>query len=268
MYRENPREARYKAYAFIFLTSILFVMLVYGYYRIQLVETDIYKFASQKNIVREFDVLPTRGDLYDRNGILIVDNRPAFSLSVNRRLYMKDTLLQNKLLNILNDSTIEMSHIYKRKYRGADKVVIKRQLDDETLSFLWENKKHIPGVYVEQDPVRNFNGNINAAHVLGHVQEIIRKDLLRTKKFKAGDMIGYQGLEKQYNHLLFGEKGKKSYVFDAYGNIVDDISGEFSFDIPEVDGKDLFISLDSKIQFVAESLLVNKKRICCCFKSK
>lgn len=259
MYRENPNATALKAYTYMAVSIALLSILIIGYYNVQITESEKYQVASKQNIIREFDVMPTRGDIYDRKQKLLVDNRPAFSLYVNRDLYRKDTLLQQTVYDLINDSTIDFNRLYKKKYAATNEVLLKRHISPKLMSTLIENKSRLPGIYIKNDPVRNFHQSINGAHILGTLREVSQRELESLKDHKAGDFIGYEGLEKFYNTTLYGSKGTKSFVFDALGNQVSEVDEDIAYDVPEIDGKDIYTSIDARIQFVAESLLVDKK---------
>lgn len=257
----NPEKLAHidiKGVVLIGLIVMMMMTLAVGYYRIQVDEYASYFSSSAQNIIRESVIQPTRGDIYDRSNALIVDNRSAFSLYVSPSVFKPDTVLQQRLAKIVEDSTLDFSRLYKRRYASSEHVLIKRHLEPAVVARLVENKLFLPGVQIKSDPKRHYAQDMKAAHVIGYVSEISDRDLKRFTSFEAGDLIGKNGLEYWYNKRLFGKKGLISYVYDALGNRVDSVGREFSFHEPESDGLDVYTTIDSRLQFVAESLMVNR----------
>lgn len=247
-----------KGISFITLSLIFIVTLIYQYYRVQVLEAENYKAFSTNNIVRQNTIYPIRGDIYDINNETIVDNRPAFSLYVTPRIVKNDTILQHKLIQIIEDSVVNFDRIFRRRYADSESVLLKRHISPELMAKIIENKDNLPGVFIQSDPKRNHASHMNATHILGYVSEINDKELKQMDKYRAGDIIGKNGIEKSYDKELYGKKGLTSKIYDALGNEVSDLGDNLSYHIDEKDGFDLYTTIDSKVQFVAESLMVNR----------
>ena len=262
MYRENPADSSIKRFVLIVPFGILLIILLWNYRELQIVESDKFLNVAQKNIIRSFDLLPTRGDIYDRKKRLIVDSRPAYSIYISPSVFKKDTSLVSRLDFIMEDSiaTFYMKkRLKKRRYSSIEKILVKRHISDELMALLIENKESLPGVRVEVDPKRNRASDIKASHTLGYIKEINEKQLRKNPRFKRGDVIGKQGIEKRYNAELFGRRGSKSYVADAYGNPVKELDEAFGGEEAAIDGKDLYLTLDIDLQHLAEKLLNGKR---------
>jgi penicillin-binding protein 2 len=259
MLNKNSSNLKIKSLWFYSVSVLMFLTLSMAYFNVQIKQGADYLNTSAKNVVKEQDIQPTRGDIYDRDNNIIIDNRPAFSLYISPRILKQDTVALKKLKLIINDTNINYKRIYKKRYASSEKVLLKRHISEKLIATLLENKRYLPGVFIESDPKRNREGEINAGHILGFVSEINDQELVTKTQFKAGDIIGKDGLEGFYNSVIFGEKGKKSFVYDAVGNIVSNLNSEYAYEELEVDGKDLYTTLDSRMQFIAESLLVDKK---------
>lgn len=258
MTSESSSNRQFRAILFFIVIGLLFTILSSSYYSLQITDYGNYASSSSRNIIRQKEILPTRGDIFDRNGKIIVDNRPAFSLYVSPKVFKNDTNRQEQLAAVLGDTLLNFSRIYKRRYAASEKVMIKRHITYREAARLVENKPFLEGVYIESDPRRNHTHSFDATHVVGYVTEVNDRQLKSLKGYKAGDQVGRNGLELTYEHELFGKKGTESHVFDALGNPVTSLGGDMTFSLPETDGRDLYTTLDSKLQFVAESLLVEK----------
>ena len=262
MYRENPADSSLKRFVIIIPFVVLTFFLMGSYYNLQIVEHDKFLSVANKNIIRSIDLLPTRGDIYDRKKRLIVDSRPAFSIYIQPKLFKNDTLLQQRLSKLIDDSLateLMKSRLEKRRYSPLEKILVKRHISDELMSQIVENKKFLPGVWVDVDPKRNRAEDIKASHTLGYVKEINEQQLKENPFFKRGDVIGKKGVERRYNNELFGTRGYKSYVADAYGNPVKALDDEFGTEERAIDGKDLYLTLDVDLQRLAEKRLEGKR---------
>ena len=262
MYRENSTDSSIKRFVLIIPFGIFLIILLWNYRDLQIIENEKFLSVAQKNIIRSFDLLPTRGDIYDRKKRLIVDSRPAFSIYINPSVFKQDTILISRLEELIEDSVASKymrTRLFKRRYSPIEKILVKRHISDELMAQVIENKEFLPGVRVEVDPKRNRVADVKASHTLGYIKEINEKQLKQKPEFKRGDVIGKQGVELKYNKALFGERGQKSYVADAYGNPVKKLDSEFGGETPAVDGKDLYLTLDIELQKLSEKLLVGKR---------
>ena len=214
---------------------------------------------SERNRIREEVVKPARGLIFDKNGILLVDNRPAYSIGV----IPFEVMDKEHLIDFLNDNIeTDPSHLnellknLRRKYRP----IRLQQISFEELAILEENRSEIPGVIFQREPSRFYPSNdIYASHILGYIREVTEEEIKRfgEENYHPGDIIGKEGLEREYESLLKGKKGYKYSEVDFLGRVV----GEFGEDkniSPEL-GANLGLTLDVKIQKIAENELKGKK---------
>jgi penicillin-binding protein 2 len=262
MYRENPPDVAFKRILFILPIFVFLLILLWNFYKLQINKGESFQSVSKSNIIRSFDVLPIRGDIHDRNNKLLVDSRPAYSVLISPYLFKTDTVLRAKFFAILSDSIAEkntLKRLKKRRYGKNEKMLVKRHISQKLMTEIIENSVELPGISVRVDPKRHRMQNIRASHTIGYIKEVTDRELDKFKQYKLGDVIGKSGIERQYDSILFGVKGKKNYVADAYGNPVSELQDEFGFEEKAVDGRDLYLTLDSKMQSVAESLMVGKR---------
>lgn len=233
--------------------SILFVRL----FQLQLMYHTEFGRKSEENSVRIIIKEPVRGYIYDRNGELLVDVAPSYSIMVIPVLFDTSKLaLLSKLIKT------EPNIIQARLARGwlrsrFSPVRIIRDVDLKTLSAVEENIYQLPGVSYETEFKRAYPTNIRASHLLGYCKEITDAQLAKYGDlYQLGDLIGSSGLEASYETFLKGEKGFQFLSVNAKGQILGPFEGG-SRDIPPKEGFDLILSLDGGLQMLAESLMTN-----------
>ncbi len=243
---------------------LLFVFLIFLMFTIRLIQLQIiysekYGKMSEENSIRTMVVNPLRGYMYDRNGALIVDNRPAYTVTVVPAEF--DTTQIKLLSEILNLDQQEIMNKIKReaKYNKFAPAKIKRDIDFKTLSLIEEYHEQLRGVDYVVESKRAYPPNVKGSHIFGYLREISDEQLAKAGDiYKRGDIIGATGIEAQYEKYLRGEKGYKFIIVDSRGRMVGSYN-EGKDDKPPLEGDDLELTLDINVQALAESLLSNHK---------
>ncbi|MDP8205966.1 MAG: penicillin-binding protein 2 [Candidatus Electryonea clarkiae] len=238
------------------LFTILFIVLIVRLYRLQVVQAEIYLRHSETNRARVIEIPPLRGLMYDRNGKLLVDNFPSYTLfvtpwTIDNDPSIRDTLL--KLTGIDNDEFEKrLRRIRNNRYTP---VRILRDVPFALYAAIEERRVHMPGVSFQMEPKRSYPFHI-APHSLGHIGELKERDLAQYPKQKEGDIVGLRGLEKTWNDELTGLRGIKYIEVDAVGRIIGPLVGTNPV-LPQP-GNDLILSIDLQLQLLAEELLKGK----------
>ncbi|MFB6273105.1 MAG: penicillin-binding protein 2 [Salinibacter sp.] len=210
--------------------------------------------------VRKQAVEPTRGAMYDRDGTLLVDNRPTYTIRLTPRYFdrAKAPLLAD-LLGVA-DSTVRRKLQAARKRNAFRPTPSFREVPFETFSRVQEHLYELPGVSYDVEMRRRYHTAAEAAHVLGYVHEIGPQTLARRQSqgYRSGDRIGKTGLEKAYESVLRGERGHEFVLVNVHGTEVMRYR-DGAKDKPAVSGYDLHLTLDHQLQAFAESLFVNKR---------
>ncbi len=234
------------------LTGIIFMI---GLFRLQVLDPT-YKVFATNNVLREIIQYPARGLIYDRNGNLLVHNKPAYDLLVTpREVKAFDTLYLCNLLDISKDD-LELRIKTAREYSWYKPSIIVKQIPPETYAVLQERIYRFRGFHTQSRTLREYNYSV-AAHVLGYVGEVNQADLDRDMYYNQGDYIGVSGIEKTYEEWLRGDKGIKKYLVDVHNRI----QGSFldgKEDVPARVGNNMVTSLDIELQMYAEKLMENK----------
>ncbi len=236
------------------LIFVLFAGLSIRIGYLQIAQYDHYSARSQDNRVRLAPVTPTRGLIFDRNGEILAENRPAFRLSVvPEQVEDIPTLLDElgQIITLSEDERAAFRRAYSRS-RGFQEIPIKLRLTDEEVAQLTVNRHRFPGVEVRPDLARHYPYGEIGAHVIGYVGRI-SEDELRTRdrrQYRGTSLIGKTGIERSYEHLLRGKMGLEHIETNALGRPLAVLERD-----PPVPGRDLQLTLDIELQRIAEATL-------------
>jgi penicillin-binding protein 2 len=242
---------------------ILFIVVVYI---IQLINLQIlnpdYKGRADSNAFLRQTLHPARGVVYDRNGNLLVVNQPAYDVMViMRETSSFDTLAFCNSVNITIEQFRKRLLDVKNRdlnpgYSSYTPQTFLTQLGNKEYGILQELIYKFPGFYIQNRTIREYNYPY-AAHVLGYIAEVDKKNLEEDDYYVQGDYIGKTGIERSYEQYLRGVKGQEILLRDAHGRI----KGKYedgAHDILPVTGKDLTLSIDIDLQAYGEELMQNK----------
>ncbi|HAX17948.1 MAG TPA: hypothetical protein DCY00_05065, partial [Actinobacteria bacterium] len=244
-----------------YLVIVIVVVLSLRLYFLQVMSGDIYAQAASENITRTRSTAAPRGNIYDRNGKLLVESIPTIAVAVDPYTVLNREDILTILSTRLKIPYYDLKRMLEeKKTTYIDRVIIKYDIDQETLVYLKENSASLPGVEIINIFLRQYNYGYLAAHVLGYTGEIT-EEKLKMEKYKTGyeggDQIGLTGIEAQYEDILQGIKGKIIYEVDPLGRPTDII--EQTDYIP---GNDIYITIDIELQkFVEETLATQLEQI-------
>ena len=246
-------KRKYYVLAIFFGIGIIYLVKLFS---LQVISSK-YKESATNNVLREIIQYPARGLIYDRNGELMVINKPAYDLLVTpRELEHFDTIAFCNLVEITKEELI--AGIQKaREYSTYKPSILVKQIPPESFAFLQEKLYKFKGFHVQSRTLREYT-HPAAAHVLGYVSEVKDADILKDDYYKSGDYIGASGIEKTYEKQLRGIKGIKKQLVDVHNRIQGSYN-EGTEDTPAQIGNDLVTTLDAALQRYAEELFINKK---------
>ena len=239
--------------------AIMFLLFLSRLVQLQMIYGEEYGRKSEENSIRTIPKEPVRGNMYDRTGRLVVDNRPAFSVIIMPFEFDKQNV--NYLAALLSlDRDFILDRLRKgESYSRFVPVKIKRDIDFKTLSALEENRDRLPGVDYQLETKRSYTTNANAAHILGYTKEISESQMNKLGGgYSQGDVVGSSGLEAGYEDKLRGQKGAEYSTVNVRGQVVGSFeSGKL--DVPPVDGNSLILTMDFGLQAFAESLMTGHR---------
>ncbi|GMN07036.1 penicillin-binding protein 2 [Croceitalea sp. MTPC5] len=200
---------------------------------------------------------PERGYVYDRNGKLLVGNQPAYDVMViPRETKSLDTLEFCGLLKISKEDFVKKMK-RARRYSTRLPSVLVPQLAKEDYAGLQEKMRKYVGFYIQKRSLRDYMTN-GAANVLGYISEVNEADLRANPYYRAGELKGRTGIEKQYEELLRGRKGVKYIQKDRFNRDIGPYKNGKIDTLPEL-GKELHITIDKELQEYGERLMHGKR---------
>jgi penicillin-binding protein 2 len=230
--------------------GLVFLLLALRLLQLQVIEGRKYQRVADENAARTVPAPAARGVIYDRNGRVLVENRPVFSVQVMPQLLT--TGEQKKKEAVLARLGAILGEKLEFKPSSDKPIIIKDNLAPETAVRIEEQKDKLDGVVVSVRPARFYPHDNTASHLLGYVGEIEPDDLARLKElgYRLGDWVGKDGVEKQYDNLIRGVDGGKKIEVDVVGTPTRLLG--FSAAIP---GADVKLTIDIELQEAAEKAL-------------
>jgi penicillin-binding protein 2 len=230
--------------------AVLFVRLFY----LQVVEGREYRRLSEINSIRLHDIDAPRGLMFDRQGQMLVDNRPSFDLHIILKdaKPLDDTL--DRLGRVTGMSVEDLKERIRtnRKRGGYTPILLKEDIGRDLLAAIEVQKFDLPGIMVNISPRRHYLQSERAAHLLGYMGEISQDELrkLTGSGLKSGDFIGKYGIEKTYEKSLRGRRGGRQVEVNATGQVVRVMNS-----VDAIPGQNIVLTIDHDTQIAAENAL-------------
>jgi len=244
----RPDHRRIRLLAVVLALGFLAIASQVAY--LQLVSGDYLAALSDKNRIRLRTVTAPRGILFDRTGLPLVENRPAFTLAVVPRDAEDLPAVLERLAQLLRLPAAELHDRFARIPRDSPwPVRLQRGLTLDEVSRIEEWRLDLPGVAVEVETQRAYPSTRFAAHLLGYVREVSEADLARGR-FRRGDLVGQSGLERLYDEYLRGRDGAEQTEVDAHGRPIRVLQRQ-----EPVSGAHVHTTIDRRIQEAAEQAL-------------
>lgn len=251
----NDFEGRLKVLGGLIVVIIAILISRIGY--LQVYEGDYYARLADGNRIRLIPAMAPRGTFYDRNGEILVTNRPGFTVSL---LPLTAPISEDVVARLSTLLHVPISDIQAKikAHSGFDPIRIKNDVGPEILTIIEEQKSSYPGVVIEVQPIRNYLYKEQAAHTFGYVSEINDEELEKRKDegYKTGDIIGKFGLERVYDQELRGRNGGEQVEVDVTGKPVQILGRK-----DPIPGNDLILTIDEHIQAVAEKAVDDQLKI-------
>ena len=248
-----------KKFVFYTFLTIVFCTLIVKLFQLQIYEQSKYFQYSEKNRIKRQILQPRRGLIYDRFGKVIVENGPAYSLNAIPYECSQDEHVLNKLSEIAAIPVSKLKEKLRQSESPFSAVKLLRDVDYNLMVKVEERKLELPGIFFDVEARRHYAAGINGAHIFGYLGEVSRSELERRQKetLRQGDIVGKKGLERYYDHQLRGQVGYNYVEVDVFGKEVDDLSVAGEKD--PIPGSDFYLTLDIRLQKLAEDLFEEKK---------
>lgn len=258
--QDDQGERFFKSVILAGAIAAAFVVLCARLFHIQVIQADLNMQLSLENGMQLHVLKAPRGRIFDRNGVMLARNRPSYSICVLPFKLKKRAEVVANLLKIrdsknepLFDSVDLVKRIRTAQGRRFDATRIKEDVPIDIVSIIEEHSQDLPGVTVETESRREYPLGGSSFHVLGYMSEIPEEafDVFKERGYLYGDRIGKAGVEKQYEDLFRGRDGREYVEVNAYGKRMGTLE-----DMPReepVPGVDLYLTLDARLQAVADS---------------
>ena len=254
----DDAQVRYRIFSVVVLAVLAF--LAARLIQMQLLDREQYATEAEGNAIETKIVRPARGYIYDRNGVLLVDNETTLSVTVAPRYFDEaDLPLVAELAGRPYDQVKERYDEITTRSRYQEDVLLKN-VPFWTFARLQENQYRLRGIGFREDQQRRYHSEARLTHALGFVNEINADELdeMEEQGFRLGDRIGKTGIEAEYEPILRGRVGREFWLVNVHGMDVQPYEGGAENVEPQ-SGAALTLAVDSKVQALAESLFVGKR---------
>ncbi len=252
---EKVSQLRLTAVQYVLLG--IFLVLAFGLWRLQVARNDYYNSLAEQNRIKQVPILAPRGKILDREGRIIVDNYPSFSV-----LLLRD---QNRNIDADAEKIAAGLHIAPDELRtrlrrmaslpGYQPLFLKDDITPDELAFIESHRAELPELETITVHRRLYPRNGFMAHVIGYVGQV-SEDMLNQPQwelYNPGDIVGMSGVEQYYNDILMGKNGSRQALVNSRGKEVGTLS-----DVPAVPGNQLKLTIDLDLQIAAEEALEGK----------
>jgi len=258
VWRDDTKFASGKIAAFQYVTVVVFLYLISGFWVLQVRNPEYYSEQADRNRIKALPILAPRGKILDREGRVVVDNHASFTLILSR-----ESLRDAHVRPIAEGLNLDYARLWQRLARFRSRaryepIIVKDELTSGELAFVEAHRD--PDTFPEMELIpshrRLYPRDGGAAHLIGYVGEISESELNSAEfvRYEQGDVIGKAGLEREYNHILMGTDGQRRVVVDNRGRHRQVIAMK-----PAVPGKSLQLTLDLDLQVVAELAMENRR---------
>jgi len=254
MFGRDEKVSAIRLTAVQYIILVIFMILAYGLWRLQVMQSDVYAQLAEKNRIRNVPILAPRGKILDREGRTIVDNYPSFSA-----LLLRDS---TRDLNADADVIAQGLHLDPkevheriRKFMSMPQyqpIFLKDDITPDELAFIEAHKNELPELDTIMAHRRLYPRNGFMAHLIGYVGEVT-EDMLNQPQFELyspGDVVGISGVEKQYNQILMGKNGSRRALVNSRGREVGRLD-----ETAATPGQPIKLTVDLDLQIAAEQAL-------------
>lgn len=237
--------------------SALSLLLLSGFWKLQIIDTERYADMAERNRIRTLPIVAPRGRILDREGRVLVDSYPSFSV----RLHREDAeLVQEKLPEIAEGIGVSVEYLQQRLVETKHvasffPIEIKEKASEADIAFVESHRADIPVLELLMVHRRKYPENGFLSHAVGYVGEVSDQQVTQSEgRYQAGDIVGKAGLERQYNTILMGQDGMRRVVVNSVGKEVSRLEHKEA-----VPGNPITLTIDLDLQVIAEGALAGRK---------
>ena len=233
-----------------------FLVLIAIFFRYQVLHTTEYSLHSEENRLRRIELPPPRGLITDRNGKVLAENIPAYSVELYPQPLDSMRLALERMSPVLGLAGSQQEQlIQKYRQHSQGPLQVATDIDDKTLAVLEEHRSEFPGIHLRSDMKRSYVYGRTLAHILGYVGEITDSEMENPRflDYTLATLVGRSGIEAQYENLLHGTRGVKFMEVDARGRELGPFQNRQTI-LPER-GQDLQLTIDVRLQLAMYEII-------------
>ncbi|MBZ5528513.1 MAG: penicillin-binding protein 2 [Acidobacteriia bacterium] len=256
-FRNENRLPQGRLSAVSYISAGMIGLLLLGFWKLQVIDSDKYILMAERNRERNIAIIAPRGRMLDRDGRVLVDNYPSFSV-----LLLRDdpAAVAKALPNIARGLNVSLEDLREQMNtsKGLPRfqpIVIKPDASKADIAVIEAHRQEVPVLELLMMYRRRYQPGGFMAHASGYVGEVSEKQIEQSdNKLRAGDVVGKTGLERQYNERLMGTDGQRRVIVNNLGKEVSRLSQQ-----DPVSGKDINLTIDYDLQLAAEQALQDRK---------
>jgi penicillin-binding protein 2 len=268
VYRDDQKFLTFRINALLWAIGAVFLFLAGSFWVVQGRQADKYRGLSESNALRELVLPAKRGLIMDRNGKILADTQPAYSLTLDR-VVMKPLIkndashrpmLVQFLASVLGVPAQEIeARFEKGKAQPTSRpFIVAEDLTMSQVAAMQAQAISFPELNVEPVQRRNYPYGTTAAHVMGYIGEATEKDLATRKDLRAGDILGKKGVELTYDSYLRGRDGAQYWQYDSHGRRLDEYRAAHK---DALAGDNVYLTIDFELQRRAEQYFIENEMV-------
>lgn len=245
----EPAEFRQKLKIVIILVGLALSILLIRLWYLQVIKGDELKQRSESNAVRFRNIQPIRGLVLDRNGSLVVDNRPSFDVLYMPTKGVNPEMLLQKIQDIYKTKSLDFSSNspFPKTVKPYLPVRLEKNVSMEKIALIETNAIDLPGVYVDVTPIRIYQDGEMLAPIIGYTGEVSKEELEKSEEdYLSGDITGKYGIEKVFDSYIRGRRGNELVEVNAFGKVIKNLGR-----IDPLSGSNVVLTIDAKLQKAA-----------------
>lgn len=235
-----------------------FMVMMGRIVQLQIIDYETYSPLSMQNSIRMELVNPARGLIYDRNGTILVENRPIYTITITPAKFNPNKISTLASILQVDEEFVQQRIREAQQYSWHRTSRLFTEVSFEVFSAIQENLWQLPGIGHTIESKRSYPTDVNASHVFGYLIEASPEELQASDYIRMGDHIGKSGIERIYENYLRGERGTEYIRVNAFGQALG-LYNDGALNIAPVKGSDLITTLDAGVQALAEELMQNKQ---------
>ncbi|MBZ5696417.1 MAG: penicillin-binding protein 2 [Acidobacteriia bacterium] len=242
---------------FSYLSAAFVIFLLVGFWKLQVVQSVHFADLAERNGIRSIAIIAPRGTMLDREGRVLVDSYPSFSILLlrdNPKLLEKSLPQIEDGLGIAKEDLLQQLDAAKAEPKFLP-VIIKPAASEADIAFVESHRADLPVLELMMVQRRRYPHGDMLANTIGYVGEVSPQDMEKNPdRYRPGDIVGKAGLEKQYNEQIVGTDGMRRVVVNSVGKVMRTLDN-----VEAIPGKPIQLTIDEDLQQIAETDFANKE---------